>query len=223
MDPIVKKMDYDINRDLFLLNIKPLVGYDLVKICDENIYVDNDGAPLRVIQYFYFQLVRLVQLYLERNNKKIDNDDSINKTYDNDNKGEKIDILIYEYEEEKYKYAVDENGINIIINTDTNIPLNKIDLRDYILNKEFNDKIVIGKEKHNKLEKYGLKEYGTYPIGYTKFKLRLNKDMDDVVGWDEMEEDVVEIIMISFISYLRRKLSELNVKKAKAKDTAKLS
>ena len=170
MDPIVKKMDYDINRDLFLLNIKPLVGYDLVKICDENIYVDNDGAPLRVIQYFYFQLVRLVQLYLERNNKKIDNDDSINKTYDNDNKGEKIDILIYEYEEEKYKYAVDENGINIIINTDTNIPLNKIDLRDYILNKEFNDKIVIGKEKHNKLEKYGLKEYCTYSMGYTKFK-----------------------------------------------------
>ena len=129
-------MELDKEKDLFLLNIEPIIGKNLIKICDENIYVDNNGAPLRVIQWFYFQLVLLVGIYLELDGPKIDNKGKIDNTFNSN--GTKLDFLIYKKDDNKYDYAKDENGSRIIIDKETGIPLDKIGLRNFIFNLSLN-------------------------------------------------------------------------------------
>tara|TARA_Y100000389_G_scaffold101314_1_gene98072 strand:+ start:9193 stop:10341 length:1149 start_codon:yes stop_codon:yes gene_type:complete len=210
-------MELDKEKDLFLLNIEPIIGENLIKICDENIYVDNNGAPLRVIQWFYFQLVLLVGLYLELDGPKIDNKGEIVNTFNSN--GTKLDFLIYKKDDNKYDYAKDENGSRIIIDKETGIPLDKIGLRNFIFNLSLNhgrtgkmlwdklrDKVLNKgtkleqdkqkiKSHREKFEKYGLINFKHYPLGYTKFKLRLNDTKDDVIGWDDIEEIAPQILI----------------------------
>lgn len=183
-------MELDSERDLFLLNVGNITGQNLTKICDENIYVDNNGVPLKNIQWFYFQLVRIVGLLID------------NRIQDKDK-----DIDFIKGPDDKPIY--DENDNYIIKNTKTGIILDKISLRDYIINYDGDPKKESPKLK-NDFKNYGLVPVSKYKLGFIPYILELNKTMDDVIGFKGIEEEIEKIILMDILQYLTENLSKYN-------------
>ena len=105
------------------------------------------------------------------------------------------------------KPIYDENGNYIIKNKKTGIILDKISLRDYIINYEGESKKDDNKFK-NDFKNYGLVPVPNYKLGFIPYILELNKTMDDVIGFKGIEEEIEKIILMDILQYLKENLSK---------------
>ena len=124
-------MDYNADTDLYLFSSMSILGkdYGLVKICDDNIYVNSSGGILRDAQWFFFQLVEIVKLLLTNANG-----DNIIETIP-------LGMILKNQNGTDYKggdpvpkdILKNESDVSLVFDTKTGKVLNKVEIRDKLL------------------------------------------------------------------------------------------